>query len=89
MYYCFIRCLLLISTADEDFNTTDAVQNIPGRVQPEINDDSNVELTEGFIALLQIETTDQRDLQRIRYLNDIVLVTIEDDGRFLLNHVFL
>ena len=78
----------LISIADEDFNTTDAVQNAPGRVQPEINDDSDAELTEGFIALLQIETIDLRDLQRIRYLNDIVLVTIKDDGNFFFEYLW-
>ena len=65
-----------------DFNATTNSGFIPDQFSPSIVDDTEVELPEGFIALLQLDRSsiDPRDLARIQYLNDIILVTIEDDG---------
>ena len=48
----------------------------------QVIDDLEAELTEGYILLLQLDVpnTDPRDVRRIKFLNDIVLVAIEDDG---------
>ncbi len=49
--------------------------------QPAIIDDTDVELQEGFVAYLEIDdSVDPRDLERIQFLNDVILVTIQDDG---------
>ncbi len=52
--------------------------------RPTILGDTDVEFVEGFVAYLEIDdSVDPRDLERIRFLNDVVLVSIEDDGEFL------
>ncbi|XP_064395240.1 uncharacterized protein LOC135342430 isoform X2 [Halichondria panicea] len=66
----------------DDFNATVSQSGIiPGHFAPAIIDDSSAELTEGFIALLDLERQliDPRDYNRIQFLNDIILVTIEDN----------
>ena len=73
---------LFFSPSVGDFNATTISGFIPDQFSPSIVDDTEVELLEGFIALLQLDRSsiDPRDLARIQYLNDIILVTIEDDG---------
>ncbi len=55
---------------------------IPGQVAIRLIDDSEAELPEGFLILLQVQQAliDPRDYARIQFLNDIILVTIEDNG---------
>ena len=73
--------LIIIITADSDFTTAEETGTIPAVFRPDIANDTEVELTEGFVAYLEIDDlVDPRDLERIQFLNDIVLVTIEDDG---------
>ncbi len=77
--------LNISSLAADDFNATASQSVIPGHFAPTIIDDSSAELTEGFIALLELERQliDPRDYNRIQFLNDIILVTIEDNGQLL------
>ncbi len=69
--------------AVEDFNTTITQTGvIPDLITINLIDDSGAELTEGFLILLELERAliDQRDYARIQFLNDVILVTINDNG---------
>lgn len=68
--------------ADGDFNATSQTGIVPDQISLPIINDSEAELIEGFIALLQLQRSliDPRDISRIQFLNDIILVSINDDG---------
>ncbi len=80
IYYNYNYTTIIIITAS-DFTTAEETGTIPAVFRPDIANDTEVELTEGCVAYLEIDDlVDPRDLERIQFLNDIVLVTIEDDG---------
>ena len=80
IYYNYNYTTIIIITADSDFTTAEETGTIPAVFRPDIANDTEVELTEGFVAYLEIDDlVDPRDLERIQFLNDIVLVTIEGE----------
>ena len=75
----YMTCLFLIG---EDFN--ESVLSLPNGgtvLLPSALDDSAMELTEGYLLVLQqdINGLHPADAARIKFLNRFVLVTIEDD----------
>ena len=65
---------IIIITADSDFTTAEETGTIPAVFRPGIANDTEVELTEGCVAYLEIDDlVDPRDLERIQFLNDIGL----------------
>ena len=68
--------------AGEDFNTSILQLLNEGSVAlPAILDDSDAEVSEGYVLRLDVDVTNMHpsDARRIQFLNRYVLVTIEDD----------
>jgi len=75
------NCVKFYCTED-DFDSTSVVGLVPDQFRVLVNQDDQPELTEGYVAVLKLDRSqlDARDAPRIKLLNNILLITIQDNG---------
>lgn len=66
-----------------DFNSSTITSLAPSLVLLQVLDDTVAEFTEGYILYLQLDlsSVNPRDVSRIQILNDVILVSILDNGK--------